>query len=127
MGAGRREEVLRAVRDAERREQGERERGSYRHPMLDDGEGGCPVPVPAWSLRELRAGEWREEEGERQESSEPLVKRRRLASRAGLLQQLAAASGTGEWLRSALPCYHFGVRAERVRTCEWGADESGVT
>ena len=127
MGAARGEEVLRAVRDAERREQGERESGSYRHPMLQDGVGGCPIPVPSWSLRALRAGEWREADSACEPQPEPLVKRRRLASREGLLRQLAVASGTEEWLDRALPC---GMRRARGRVqhfCELGADESGVT
>ena len=125
--------MLRAVRDAEKREKRAREEGGqlYPHPMLGDGGWGV-VPVPAWSWRPLRAGEWRETAGaEASRETEPLAKRRRVTSgRVGILRQLAEASGQLELFDSVARMAHFDSRtyAKRPKVrCEEGADVSGVT
>ena len=57
-----------------------------------------------------------------------MAKRRRIcSSRAGLLEQLAKASGTSEWLAGAMPVARARGGRFLLRTCELGADESGVT
>ena len=99
--------------------------------MLDDRGWGGPVPVPAWSLRALRA---RVSGGNRCGRLVEVSFRwlsggvsAAAASRAGLLEQLAKASGTSEWLAGAMPVARARGGRFLLRTCELGAVESGVT
>ena len=92
--------------------------------VLDDGNWISMQPVPAWSHRTLRPGEWREREEEGGE-----VKRRKkengtFYSKEARVSAVAAAAGIFT-VRYNTAC---GVRTKyRVRRVEQGADVSGVT
>ena len=109
--------------------------------MLDDGNMVSGVPVPHWADRELRPGEWREQEtgGEEEGRRGKRVRRGGLAggvcrSRGERLYGLSWETGTVRTLWNAGGGRYQGAMAwaqERgrrvVRRLEEGADESGVT
>ena len=121
-GEERRREVRAVLERVERSE-----RGGTAFTMLYGGETSV-MPVPAWSTRALRPGEWREEASSDTLYEPMVVERVHIGLRRTRVERMVELASSGDTLNPAAVGGLYNVtRHSKRRRVEEGSDVSGVT